>query len=451
MNIENLKFNRHTITALLFLVVLSMFFIGTSINVSKPIVKSIITKISGANTKEKNEPAKNTQQVSTTANDAEIQKNNSKEQPDKNAAGTKTGSVLSFVDKVITSVETRYDNNIFLRNDLIEMNGGVQLLMNKKIVEDIIKENTVFKMKNGKLTFLYERVDVSQQLSQLKDLYRFIQARNMKMLYVQAPFKVNQLDNQLPYNLEDGTNKNADSLLEGMKSLGIPYLDLRNNIITDELDYDDLFYSTDHHWKIETAFWAYQTAFRFMSDTYEFDFNRQIIEPSDLKKTELPKSFLGSQGKRVGKIYGGVDNFTFFVPNIETHFNVKIINDDGSIKSETVGEFNDTVIKKNPVQSNAPIETNRYAAYIGGDYPLTKIINYNQTNGKLLIIQDSFGLPFSSFMSLNFKETDMIDLRHFKRSSLMEYLESNQYDLVLFLYNPSTIRTEEMFNFGVAQ
>ena len=44
-------------------------------------------------------------------------------------------------------------------------------------------------------------------------------------------------------------------------------------------------------------------------------------------------------------------------------------------------------------------------------------------------------LPFSPFMSLNFAYTEVFDLRHYKDKTLMEYLEENEFDLVLFLQN----------------
>ena len=73
--------------------------------------------------------------------------------------------------------------------------------------------------------------------------------------------------------------------------------------------------------------------------------------------------------------------------------------------------------------------------YLDGDHAITKIVNGNNTSTeKILIIKDSFANTFATILCNNYLETHMIDLRYYN-GSIRDYLESNQIDKVLFLYN----------------
>ena len=65
---------------------------------------------------------------------------------------------------------------------------------------------------------------------------------------------------------------------------------------------------------------------------------------------------------------------------------------------------------------------------------------------KVLVIQDSYGLPFSSFLSLRVKELRTIDLRHFEGKEI-EYIKEYKPDIVLMIYNPSSFYIEKNFQF----
>ena len=150
-------------------------------------------------------------------------------------------------------------------------------------------------------------------------------------------------------------------------------------------------------------------------------------------KIFLPRFFLGSAGRHVGQYFAGVDNFSYFLPCFDTHLNVSIMRRDGSMKT-TTGTFDETIIDSRAIQVPAPQARNRYVVYFGDDYPLVQILN-TQGNGRVLIIQDSHGLPFSAFLALSAQELDIVDLRHFI-GSIREFISQKHYDMVLILYGP---------------
>ena len=81
---------------------------------------------------------------------------------------------------------------------------------------------------------------------------------------------------------------------------------------------------------------------------------------------------------------------------------------------------------------------NTYATYIGGDYKENTIINHNAPNSKkILLLRDSFSCALLPFLTLNTKQVTTLDLRHFKKTSVKDYLKSHDFDMVLIAYNPS--------------
>ena len=90
---------------------------------------------------------------------------------------------------------------------------------------------------------------------------------------------------------------------------------------------------------------------------------------------------------------------------------------------------------------------NKYACYFGGDFPEIIIQNEKSlSDKKVLVVQDSYGLPFSAFMSLRIKELRMIDLRHFEGNEI-DYMREYNPDVVIMMYNPSSFYIEKNFEF----
>ena len=60
--------------------------------------------------------------------------------------------------------------------------------------------------------------------------------------------------------------------------------------------------------------------------------------------------------------------------------------------------------------------------------------------GEILIVEDSFGRPFSAFMSLQFNKTDILDLRHYKIQSLTEFIKA--VNMIIYSFIQSGIFSE---------
>ncbi len=351
-------------------------------------------------------------------------------------------SISDKLEIVFSKTETVINDSIPGRLSLIDWNGLAQRLLQKRMIPEPNDNNTVYKMNNGQLTYTYPDIGVRIAHKNFTVLNKYLKSVGTEFLYIQAPYKVNYEKNTLPYGLEDYPNKNADKLLEGLLKLNIDYIDFREVLSKNFLDYSSHFYNTDHHWTTETAFFAYQYLLDYMEKNYGFQYSKQTYNEANYNQVTLKQSFIGSLANRVGKWYAGIDDFTFIYPKFKTELTYMKYDAKGSLYLVRNGTFEESVFYPERMENPDTPLAYRDNCYLGGNPYLGRIINHKVHKGKVLFVQDSYGKPIASFMALNFHEVDIIDLRYFTANYLMDFIkeETIPYDYVIILYNPSALK-----------
>ncbi len=356
---------------------------------------------------------------------------------------TGESDTLRQIHAAIDATEDQLDQSNPLRNTFIDINGGFQRLMGKRVLEDANPQLKVHRLDNGQLTFTVEPTETDWKAENLVSLSEWCAAQDTPLLYVQAPFKIDPADAQLPTGTSDYTNQNADALLAALEQAGVDHLDLRQEIKEQGLDHASLFYKTDSHWTTEAAFWAYTTICETLEEDYGFSIDDAVTDPANFSTTTYENIFLGSQGKRVGTLYAGVDNVNILLPKFETNLRYEVPNHNFS----KTGSFNETVMDYAHVKTTDYYNKSPYYVYSGGDYPLSHITNLNQQNGKkILLVRDSFSCAVAPFLSLAVGQVDTFDLRY-NDTPLKDYITESDPDIVIFLYNPGVIRDDVMFQY----
>lgn len=348
---------------------------------------------------------------------------------------------INYYEKIFqiaNQSENILNEAIYQKSSYIDTYGLVQRVLQKRYIEDSNdKSREVYRTQDKMLTFIQKEEDMEKRANDISDFQKRLKEVGIPVMYVQAPYKVKS-ESELPIGVIDYANKNADKLLENLNQKGVDTIDFRE--IFKEMDIKEEYFVTDHHWKITTAFEAVNNIAEVLNKKYGFNIEQYYSDMSNYKVINLKESFLGSIGKRVGKYYSTVDDFEYILPNFETEFEVT--------KGEDIkkGNFEETVIVKELIE-NKDITTNRYACYFGGDFPEIILKNNNiLEDKKVLVIQDSYGLAFSSLLSLRIKELRTIDLRHFEEKEI-EYTKQYNPDVVIILYNPSSFYIERNFIF----
>jgi len=253
-------------------------------------------------------------------------------------------------------------------------------------------------------------------------------------------------DKQLPANVKDHANDNADKFVAALNAASVKTYDLRDDFWQSDMTQNELFFDTDHHWSIQGAFYATGLIADYLNENYDMQIPESLYTKENFSFKTYENSYIGSMGRRVGRIYGGIDDFTLITPNFVTDYTVRHI--EGEEPKEFSGTFAEAVLENEYITDPDPT-TNRYAVY-HGDYRELHFINHlAQGDKKILIIKDSFSLPVYSFLSLGIKEVRAIDMRLFDRN-VAEYAAEYDPDLVILMYNADSF-AYPMFDFHLGE
>lgn len=350
------------------------------------------------------------------------------------------------VTELLSQVNTAIDENVVEKYSFIDAYGYLQLVLGKEEESNF----EVVKDHDGKLYYTYfttEINDVSLEAEKTKKLAEAVEDGDTKLLYVMPPAKYihgyTEFSTGIPYNM---ANETADDFLNRLEGYGVEYLDLRDYLDDSGIPMSEVFYNTDHHWKIQTAFWA---ASRFC-DTLEERYGETLDTEGFYKDKEnynfitYEDIFLGSMGRKTGRFYTEVDDFTLIYPKFATSYNYE---DSISGDLQYTGRFEEALIATPVIrQSSRPFDTDMYGMYLYGNPAFSHIENLDQPEGiKVCVIKDSFAVPFSAFLSLRCNTVDLIDPR-FYEGDYYETIEAGDYDYVVLMFSPENL-VEEFFPF----
>lgn len=353
------------------------------------------------------------------------------------------------------AAETAVQNALTNQHFLIHLYGGYQRLTGRTVIEDSADPTySVVRLDNGLLNFSTDDVtDPEAQAATLKRLGHALDQRGISLLYLQAPGKPEPGREGLPYGVDDTANQNADDLLAALEQGGVDFIDFRQTLRDAGGDWADWFYTTDHHWNQEGAF----TAFQALCDKLE-DYDQTVpvsrgtkrraisIDPKwtdrdSYRVTTLPNLFLGSQGKRVGSLYAGQDDFALWVPKLPTLLRYDATN------PPSHGDAEDTVLFPQRLEEEDPFIANPYTYYAGGDYGVSRIKNYyNPTGPRILLVRDSFACALTPYLAYVASEVITVDPRYFS-GDFLSYVDWTTPDVVLVMYAPGTLRSADSFSF----
>mgnify|MGYP004460480865 CR=1 FL=1 len=176
-----------------------------------------------------------------------------------------------------------------------------------------------------------------------------------------------------------------------------------------------IYYKTDHHWTTYGAYLAYCS----------------FIESIGMKPINL--NYYNSN--EINGFYGSY--FSKAKPfNISSDI-IKYYDFEDLEMNILGGEVYNSIYDFSKINSR-----DKYSMFIRGNNALTIINNKNLKNGKkILVIKDSFANSLVPFLTQNFEEVHIIDLRSFN-IKISNYMEENDFDNILVLYNFINLSTD---------
>lgn len=338
------------------------------------------------------------------------------------------GNTLQKIGNGFTAFEDRENEYYALHDQFINAFGAVQNVINSKLIYDADESNNVVKLKNGYLTFKQteelKTSDLTDYLTNLKNKYE-----NVNFLYVNKASKDTTDKDLLPDNYPYTYPSDIDKTMADLKSNGIDVLDIEESITTENLDKYSLFFKTDHHWKPSTGIWVSKLISENLNQNFSYNIDLEKLNIENYNVETYENSFLGSQGKRIGKYYAGTDDFDIIYPKFDTNFTITTAG-----KEAVTGDFEKTMLHRENLTPNNLLnkDTTAYDVYMEGNHSLVKIQNNNNLNGKkALLVLDSYGVVIAPYLAQSFSQLDCIDIRSYK-DSVDSYIAENAPDVVIY-------------------
>lgn len=182
-----------------------------------------------------------------------------------------------------------------------------------------------------------------------------------------------------------------------------------------------LYYRTDHHWTTDGAYLAYKAA----ADTL----GTGAFDPAAHTAVEVD-GFTGTNFNKSLKYNTVEDTLKYY--RLDNPLTIKQLLPDGSEYSADEGGLYD--LDKLDVRD-------KYAMFLRGNNGYSTIAGDAANGRRILVIKDSYANCFVPFLTADYEQIDVVDLRFWKNNveTLMELFD---YDEVLVLYNFQTFTSE---------
>lgn len=361
----------------------------------------------------------------------------------KNGSYTELDSISRYLEQehydgenaiTVNALEGDFISYIWKKRELIELNG---FMADKLNMQGFYGDIGVYVTDDKYIVSGTTYTSTDYEVSEIIGLRDFLAGSGINLLYVNKPEKyTDDLWFSTEFGIETYRNRNADVFLKRIRQAGVNVIDLRENLAEENINALELFYRTDHHWTTNAGLWATQIIAEGLNKYCGYYIDTSIYDISNYYLNEWTDCWLGEQGRKVGKSYVGLDNYTEIKPKCETSYIFK--KSDGSTWEGSFDDFiNESIynVERDVYES----ESWHYS------YRQISCINNNVESGKILLLGDSFDQVTEPFISLGVHEIDSIILREQEEGfDLRNHILENGYDTVIICYAQTMIGAHEV-------
>lgn len=221
-----------------------------------------------------------------------------------------------------------------------------------------------------------------------------------------------------------------EELVAYFRYYGIDYIDYNEIYANQGKSAEDLFYKTDHHWRVETAFDGFAILTEHLNEKYGENLDLYYTDLDNYKVETYENYFIGSQGRDAGVSYVGADDFTYIVPCFDTDYIYEYLSTSGdNIVFE--GDFEDTLMNLRIIEEEDYYERDLYGVYMGSVRRYDNVTNCSVENGlKVLFLRDSFASPLASFFSAYCSNMELYWNVNTDAEVLEQAVETGDYDYI---------------------
>lgn len=220
---------------------------------------------------------------------------------------------------------------------------------------------------------------------------------------------------KLPMNHEAYNDKALIDKFASQLGDKITYIDMTAPFAEKASD-RQLYYKTDHHWTSGGAYECYSLLGEKMGyqPVSEDKFGKETID-----------GFYGTSYAKSALWWVAPDSIELWKNKEQSEGSVSVEIDDGE---EEEKKTSDSYFFRDQLKND-----DKYTVYLDGNHSLVRIKNKDAKGGKLVIVKDSYAHTIAPFLSQNYSEIIMVDLRYYKKEvSMLAENEGAQAILILY-------------------
>lgn len=329
----------------------------------------------------------------------------------KKPTATQTNLLAVEEDKKFSYLYETYVNDQFLGRDTwISLKSRVEGLLLKT------ENNSILYGDEGTMYQKFYTVDTAQLENNTKAIERFLGRHPglVKVMIVPSADMVSPnapnapFVDEAPYLSEMATRFGANGT----------FIDLLPTFIAHQTE--PLYYATDHHWTTSGAYLAYQQ--------FATQVGKGAFDPQSHTATTV-NDFFGTLYSK-SKLYSALPDTLTYYSDLA---NPMAILQGGTLEEQQLAADAGLESRFVDLYDKTKLEVrDKYAMFLYGNNGFSRVEGNGE--GKVLVIKDSYANCFIPFLTADYAQIDVIDLRNL-RSSVDKIIAENGYDDVLILYN----------------
>lgn len=227
---------------------------------------------------------------------------------------------------------------------------------------------------------------------------------------------------KLPFNHEEYKDNELISSFKNKLSENIKFIDV-TEAFKEKAKSEQLYYKTDHHWTSKGAF-----------ECYKLLGNAMGYEPVDESEfsVETIDGFYGTSYSKSALWTLPPDKIELWSRKNQPEDSVSVEISDGREAISSDSYFFREQLKND----------DKYPVFLDGNHSLVRIKNSNAKGGRLIVVKDSYAHAAIPFLSQNYSEIIMVDLRYYKKD-VSALVEDEKADAILLLYSIDNLATDK--------
>lgn len=307
------------------------------------------------------------------------------------------------------------------RDFWVMLKSRVDLLAGKR------KANGVFKGKDHYLLEDIAKPDEDQMKENLSAMKMFQkQYKDIPMYMMLVPNAANIESDKLPgYAVTENQEKQFKAI---HSTLGSVYTWVDVSDILKKHRSEEIYYHTDHHWTTLGAYYGYQA----LSKSMKLDTSKTF----DMKPYAVTNAFNGTLASTSGYETGYDEPIYIYAPDNLKNATEAVVNNVNE-KKKTATLYDTSKLKGK----------DKYALFLGGNYPILDIKTTADSTDRLLIIKDSYANSLIPFLIPYYREIVVVDPRYYY-DDIEKVMKKDNITSVLFLYNGNTFVKDNSISLG---